>query len=114
MAKKRIPVATEDVLKDALNPVVSNEKKVRPEPKQVPQEEEKEAALPESVVIEIPVGPVDRGYLSRHIDARLKSDQQKQGLRRLFRGLQLAEERLEDGSPVKSNADAVRWFLEQI
>ncbi len=70
--------------------------------------------LPASVLIEVPLGPLDQGYLSRHVEARFTSEIQRQAMRRLTNGLQQAGEKLADGKPVTSHADAVKWLLEQV
>ena len=68
-----------------------------------------------SVTIEIPLAvDAGNGYLSRHVDVGRLSAVQKTSLRRLTLGLVAAEERLENGVPVRTNADAVRWVLEQL
>ena len=70
--------------------------------------------LPVSVVIEVPLGPLDQGYLSRHVEARFTSDAQRQAMRRLTNGLRQAGEKLDDGRPVGTHADAVKWLLERL
>jgi hypothetical protein len=79
-----------------------------PEPAPPPQQ------LPASVTIEVPLGQLDQGYLSRHVEARLTTTMQCESLRRLTNGLRQAGERLDDGKPVASYADAMRWLLEQL
>ena len=39
---------------------------------------------------------------------------QRQGMARLRGGLERSGEKLANGKKIKSNADAVRWLLEQI
>lgn len=70
--------------------------------------------LPASVVIEVPLGPLDQGYLSRHVEARFTNEIQRAAMRRLTNGLRQAGEKLVDGKPVTSHADAVKWLLEQV
>ena len=70
--------------------------------------------LPASVIIEVPLGPLDQGYLSRHVEARFTSEVQRQAMRRLTNGLRQAGEKLEDGKPVTTHADAVKWLLERM
>ena len=70
--------------------------------------------LPASVVVEVPLGPLDQGYLSRHVEARFTNEIQRSAMRRLTNGLRQAGEKLVDGKPVTSHADAVKWLLEQV
>ena len=70
--------------------------------------------LPASVIIEVPLGPLDQGYLSRHVEARFTSETQREAMRRLTNGLRQAGEKLMDGKPVTSHADAFKWLLEQV
>jgi hypothetical protein len=70
--------------------------------------------LPASVIVEVPLGPLDQGYLSRHVEARFTSEMQREAMRRLTNGLRQAGEKLVDGKPVTSHADAVKWLLEQV
>jgi hypothetical protein len=99
-------VATElpPAVKKANKPFVAAER----EPTTSPPE------LPTSITIEVPLGKLDEGYLSRHVDARLTSQLQCESLRRLVKGLRQAGEKLEDGKQVTSYADAVKWLLEQV
>lgn len=64
-------------------------------------------------LLELPLGVVPCGYVSRHVDARLDR-RQGAALRRLQDGLDRAGRRLANGKRVISTADAVRWLLEQI
>lgn len=58
-------------------------------------------------------GEEDRAYRSRHVEARLDGAQ-AETMKRLFRGLDQVGARLANGRRVGSNADAVRWVLEQV
>lgn len=69
--------------------------------------------LPEKIVIEAPMGGLDEGYLSRHVQVQLNGHQ-RETLRRLVNGLRDSDERLADGKAIESNADAVKWILEQL
>jgi len=116
MAKKKganVTTATNlpDVVQDAITPA-SQPKKSTPAAKPKPKPEP--SGLPDAVTIQAPLGEIDQGYLNRHVEARLTTEQQQQSMRRLLRGLQMAEERLSNGKPVASNADAIRWLLEQM
>ena len=58
---------------------------------------------------EVPPG----GYMTNHVEVRLSHDQ-TYALRGLFYGLREAGECLAGGKPIASNADVVRWLLEQV
>lgn len=120
--KKKEPISPNGelppVVRDALAPAVP----VAAQPKTVQSKEtQREAApqqpespLPASITIEVPLGPLDKGFLSRHVEARLTTETQRTAMRRLTNGLRQAGEKLADGKPVKTHADAVRWLLEQV
>ena len=75
---------------------------------------EKFIAVHEEVAITLPVetsGP--EGYVSTHVEARL-SPKQAQGLHKVWRALETQAARTQDGKPVRSRADAVRWILEAV
>jgi hypothetical protein len=77
-------------------------------------DETPEVSLPSSAVIEVPLGNlVEGGHLSRHVEARL-DQRQREALRRLYSGLYDARTKLANGKFVLSNADAIRWLLEQL
>lgn len=72
-------------------------------------------AVPTTVVVELPLGDVDKGeYLSRHVESRLKTRQQQLAMKRVVRGLQKAGAATKDGRPVQRPGEMVRWLLEQI
>jgi len=66
------------------------------------------------VAVDVPLGdvPVD-AYITNHVEVRLTHDQ-AYALRGLWYGLQAAGERLDGGKPIASNADVIRWLLEQV
>jgi len=75
---------------------------------------------PKEISITVPVGHVDveqvrcgRIYVSRHVEAGKLTFQQRVSLRGLLQGLDQAGARLASGKRVGTNADVVRWLLEQ-
>ncbi len=67
-----------------------------------------------TVRISVPLGELpEQGYVSRHVDAQLTRDQGA-AFRRFCIGLTERNEKLANGKPVFSNADALRWFCEQL
>ncbi|MFT7643910.1 MAG: hypothetical protein ACI9G1_005676 [Pirellulaceae bacterium] len=93
---------------DAVEPKAETEEKPKPR--------RSRAKKIKSLMIELPISEIEdpNEYLTRHIDVHLKTDSQKQGLRRLRNGLTRAKEKLENGKFVESNVDVVRWLLESI
>ena len=68
----------------------------------------------ESAMVEIPLGPIQEGFLSTHVEARLASDRQRRNLRRMLVGLRAACAKLENGRFVSTQADLIKWLLEQL
>lgn len=67
------------------------------------------------VSIEVPLAEeAGNGYVTRHVEVNRLTLQQKTAQRRLLRGLVAAGERLDNGALVATNADALRWLLEQL
>jgi hypothetical protein len=72
------------------------------------------AAAPTPVTISLSLGDVPPDvYLTDHVEVRLNHDQ-AYGLRRLWYGIEASDARLASGKRPESNADVVRWLLEQI
>jgi len=68
-----------------------------------------------TAIIEVPLGVVGNGeYLSRHVEARLKTREQQLAMKRLLRGLQQTGATTKDGRPVQRPGEVVRWMLEYI
>ena len=68
----------------------------------------------EQARLTLPLGSVEEAeYLSSHIQAQLNR-QQALGLKRVRRGLETSGARLNCGKIVATNADAVRYMLEQV
>ena len=71
------------------------------------------------VTVAVPLEPLPPGYVSRHVDVRV-SRAQGQVLKRLLAGLVARHARLpkephqEHARFAQTNADAVRWLLEEI
>jgi hypothetical protein len=62
----------------------------------------------------VPLGAIQNGYLSNHVEARLATDKQRRNMRRVLQGLRQRGEKLENGRFVDTQADAVKWLLEQL
>ena len=83
-------------------------------PDSVPTEAAPEAAIA-TVLLELPLGEVNKGeYLSTHIEARLKTREQRLAMKRLLRGLQETGAKTKDGRPVQRPGEAIRYIAEQI
>lgn len=72
-----------------------------------------EAVEPQSATVEIPLGELHDGYLSNHVEARL-DDKQRRNMRRMLHGLRQRGTVMANGRFVETNADAIRWMLEQL
>jgi len=86
-------------------------------PAQKPELETKAAPemTAETVLLELPLGEVGGGeYLSTHVEARLRTREQRLAMKRLLRGLQKAGAKTKDGRPVQRLGEAIRWLLEQV
>jgi hypothetical protein len=83
-----------------------------------PEAASAEAAMPADPPIahrvEVPMGALQNGYLSAHVEARLTTEKQRRNMRRMLQGLRQAGAKLENGRFVDTAADAVRWMLEQL
>lgn len=67
-----------------------------------------------TVLIEAPIGALVEGdYKPRHVSIILFGEQQI-AMKRLFRGMDETGARLKNGRRVSSNADVVRYLLEQV
>lgn len=73
----------------------------------------KQPPAPDTVLIEVPVGPLE-GYQSTHVEVGRMTADQSAGLARLRIGLDRAGAKLKTGQRVIDNPSAVRWVLEQI
>lgn len=54
------------------------------------------------------------GYLTRHVEVARLGPRQRRTLRELYEGLRSSGERLANGKPIESAADAVRWLLDEL
>lgn len=68
----------------------------------------------QTVTIEVPIGPLDEGYLSQHIDVQLRSVKLRETMQRIFRGLDLAGARTANARRVTKKTEAMCWLLEQV
>ena len=74
----------------------------------------KKIEMETTVLIEAPVGALVEGdYRPRHVSIILFGEQQS-AMKRLFRGMDETGSRLKNGRRVSSNADAIRYLLEQV
>ena len=79
------------------------------------QTQTKPASEQTTVVLEVPLGDVgEKEYLSRHVESRLKTREQRLAMKRLLRGLQQTGATTKDGRPVQRPGDVVRLLMEQI
>jgi hypothetical protein len=75
---------------------------------------------PCTVMIEVPVSDVPmQGYQSdqrsvRHLEVQLREPAQAKAFMRIRAGLYAAGAKLLSGMPVASNADCLRWMIEQV
>lgn len=68
----------------------------------------------DSVTIEIPIGPLRDGGQVRHVDAQLRTREQRETMRRIFTGLDLCGARTRNDKRVTNMVEAVLWLLEQV
>jgi len=70
----------------------------------------------QTVQIEVPLGPRpgEAEAQIRHVDVQLRTARQRETMRRLFTGLDLAGTRTADGRRVTNNVQALLWLLEQV
>lgn len=69
----------------------------------------------QTALVEVPLGEVAAAeYLSRHVEVRWKTEQQKLAFRRMWRGLQVRGAKTFDNRPVTRPGDALRWLMEQL
>jgi hypothetical protein len=59
------------------------------------------------------IDPEDRDYISRHVELRMDGPVAK-SLSALRKGLDAGHYRTENGKPVTTNTDAIRWLLERM
>jgi hypothetical protein len=73
-----------------------------------------------TVMVEVPVSDEPlQGYQSsersaRHLEVQLREPAQAKAFMRMRSGLYASGARLANGTPVASNADCLRWLIEQI
>ena len=84
----------------------------------LPVEESKPKAKPKAAKsnkssISVPKGPLP-GYVKRRVDVGRMTRLQAESLASITTGLQFEQERLKDGSPIKTEIHAIRWMLEQV
>lgn len=68
---------------------------------------------PDAATIQVPLGEIREGFLSSHVEARLATDKQRRNLRRMLLGLRASGAKLENGRFVNTQADLIKWLLEQ-
>ena len=88
-----------------------------PTPPTTPDPAKDENAAPqiENMTITVPVSDqLSNGYISRHVEVNRLTTIQKEVLHRITRGLMCQGATLENGQLVKSNADSIRFILENM
>lgn len=74
-----------------------------------------EPAVALAAIADVPLGRLDpAAYRSRHVEVGHMTPDQATALKRLAIGLDQQGARLANGKHIDSNADAVRWLLEQL
>ena len=77
------------------------------------QKQESEPGLPIATV-KVPMAPIgEEGYKARHIQVQLEGVEAVK-MKSLFQGLDQEGARLANGRRVMSNADAIRWMLQNL
>jgi hypothetical protein len=66
-----------------------------------------------TATLTVPMGPHPMGYNPQHVDIVVTAAVAR-AIGRLFDGLRVTRAMLQNGQPVKSHQDAVRWLLEQL
>lgn len=102
------------VVADALSPAVPTNQRRNPpiEVKQKPKHEQSGRQSP-SVLVEIPIAPYDSKWPNSHVDIHLDESRAKK-LLAILNGLKRDKARLNNDMPVRSNADVVRWLIDQV
>jgi hypothetical protein len=85
------------------SPPVDVKREGKPQPRQ----------LKDTILIEIPIGEYDSRYPNARVDVHLDLLRAIK-MRALLRGLQREKEQLNNGNGIKTNADVVRWLLDQV
>jgi hypothetical protein len=81
----------------------------------VPCEPAATEQVPTSAIVEVPLAPVREGvFLSDHVSARLNTLKQRRDYRRFLNGLRSSGATLENGRFVDTQADAMKWLVEQL
>jgi hypothetical protein len=100
-----------DVVKDALGKSAA-----KVEPKKAPPPAPTKAATVaagEATLIEVPLGELDTKFPLSRVDVHLDPERARK-LRAILNGLKRDKRRLSNDFPVVSNADVMRWILDQI
>jgi hypothetical protein len=66
----------------------------------------------DAILLEIPVGPVVRQFPNSRVDLHLDRERAKR-FHAILVGLIARKAKLANGKPVRTNADVVRWLLDQ-
>jgi len=101
-----------DVVRDALGtatqaPIPQKARKAATTDKSEPKPE-----VVDSLLIEFPLASLDTSYPNSRVDVHLDEARARR-FRCLLNGLMRARARLANDMPVRTNADVVRWILDQ-
>jgi hypothetical protein len=99
------------IAETTLPPALSDAPSTKPKGKKA--KSEKEAVELPTALIEVPLGESDSGYISNRVDVHLSAGE-RSTMKRVLNGLKSRGARLQSGKPIWSNADVVRWMLEQV
>lgn len=112
MSTAELPDVVQDALSNASVSRPARKPKDAPD-KQVAARKAAPAAMSaDSVLIEFPLGSLDTQFPNSRVDVHLDHERSKR-LRCLLVGLVTSKARLANDMPVRTNADVVRWLLDQ-
>ena len=110
-----------DVVADALAPANGSQSIKQQSRKELPTPQIAKAAIKprakmestDGALVELPIGELDSKFPNARVDAHLDPERAKK-MRRLVNGLRRDNAKMANGNHVRSNADAIRWLLDQI
>lgn len=112
MAQSNLP----PVVADALSPTVGTpqgKRQAQVEVKQAARQRQESKHSETSVLVEVPIAPYDSKWPNPRVDVHLDNERSIK-LLALLNGLKRDKARLNNDMPVRSNADVLRWILDQI
>ncbi len=116
MGKKRenLALAPFDPMRDIVDEPISDTTITPSDIESVTESDEAGEVTGQSAFVEVPLGAIPNGYLARHVDTQLNTNRQRNNMRRMLQGLRQQGAKTENGRFVETNADAFRWFVEQL